>query len=76
MGIVIAEEAMIADHLATGELVEVHSARVPSGRAYFLLEPEHRARKPIVEAFIGWLEEELGISRAGLTQRRGLGLTA
>ena len=34
MGIVIAEEAMIADQLAAGALVEVHSARVPSGRGY------------------------------------------
>jgi LysR family glycine cleavage system transcriptional activator len=76
MGIVIAEEAMIADRLATGELVEVHSARVPSGRAYFMLEPEHRARKPIVEAFISWLEEELGLTKVGLAHRRGLGFSA
>ena len=76
MGIVVAEEAMIADHLATGELVEVHSARVPSGRGYFLLEPDHRGRKPIVEAFVGWLEEELSLTKASLAQRRGLGLSA
>jgi LysR family glycine cleavage system transcriptional activator len=76
LGIVIAEEAMIADQLATGDLVEIHSARVSSGRGYYLLEPDHRARKPIVDAFIQWLQQELEITKSGLTQRRGLGLPA
>jgi LysR family glycine cleavage system transcriptional activator len=74
MGIVIAEEAMIADQLAAGSLAEVHSARVPSGRGYYLLEPDHRARKPIVDAFIQWLQQEMGVTKSSLAQRRGLGL--
>ncbi len=73
MGIVIAEEAMIADHLSAGSLVEVHSARVPSGRGYYLLEPDHRARKPIVDAFIQWLQREMGATTSELLERRGLG---
>jgi LysR family transcriptional regulator, glycine cleavage system transcriptional activator len=76
MGIVIAEEAMIADQLAAGTLVEVHSARVPSGRSYYLLEPDHRARKPIVDAFIHWLQQEMQDTKSNLAQRRGLGLAA
>lgn len=76
LGIVIAEEAMIADQLATGALVEIHSARVPSGRGYYLLEPDHRARKPIVDAFIQWLQQELSITKTNLTQRRGLGASS
>lgn len=74
MGIVIAEEAMIADHLADGSLVEVHSARVPSGRGYYLLEPDHRARKPIVDAFIHWLQQEMNTTTSLLSERRGLGM--
>lgn len=75
MGIVIAEEAMIADQLVEGALVEVHSARVPSGRGYYLLEPDHRARKPIVNAFILWLQQEMSTTTSLLSDRRGLGLT-
>lgn len=74
MGIVIAEEAMIADQLAAGSLVEVHSARVPSGRGYYLLEPDHRVRKPIVDAFIHWLQQEMIATTTILSERRGLGL--
>lgn len=73
MGIVIAEEAMIADQLATGALVEVHSTRVASGRGYYMLEPDHRARKPIVDAFIHWLQEEMAATTTMLADRRGLG---
>lgn len=73
MGIVIAEEAMIADQLANGSLVEVHSARVPSGRGYFLLEPDHRSRKPIVDAFIHWLQQEMSATTSLLSEKRGLG---
>jgi LysR family glycine cleavage system transcriptional activator len=76
MGIVIAEEAMIADQLATGALVEIHSVRVASGRGYYLLEPDHRARRPIVDAFIQWLQQELTFTKSSLAQRRGLGLPA
>ena len=75
LGIVIAEEAMIADQLGAGALVEIHSARVPSGRGYYLLEPDHRARKPIVGAFIQWLQYELTITNTKLGERRGLGLS-
>ncbi len=73
MGIVIAEEAMIADRLAAGTLVEVHSARIPSGRGYYLLEPDHRTRKPIVDAFIHWLQAEMHKTTTILSARRGLG---
>ncbi len=76
MGVVIAEEAMIADQLATGALVEIHSARVASGRGYYLLEPDHRARRPIVDAFIQWLQRELSDTKTSLARRRGLGLPA
>lgn len=76
MGIVIAEEAMIADQLAAGSLVEVHSARVPSGRGYYLLERDHRTRKPIVDAFIHWLQQEMRATASLLSERRGLGLSS
>lgn len=75
LGIVIAEEVMIVDQLAAGTLVQVHSARISSGRGYYLLEPEHRARKPIADAFVKWVQEELSVSSADLAQRRGLGLS-
>ncbi|MGK2229722.1 LysR substrate-binding domain-containing protein [Devosia sp.] len=59
MGIVIAEEAMIAEQLARNELVKVHSARVSTGRGYYLLEPQDRTRRPIVDAFVQWIQQEL-----------------
>jgi Transcriptional regulator len=73
IGIVIAEEVMIADQLTGGSLVEVHSARVPSGRGYYLLEPDNRARKPIVDAFIRWLLQEIAATTLQLSDRRGMG---
>jgi LysR family glycine cleavage system transcriptional activator len=73
MGIVMAEEPMIADRLASGHLVEVHSARVTSGRGYFLLEPKERARKPIVDAFVNWIFEEMAQTEATIENRRVLG---
>lgn len=51
----------------------MHSPRVLSGRGYYLLEPDHRVRKPIVEAFIAWLKDEMEATAALLTKRRGLG---
>jgi len=73
MGIVIAEEEMIADQLLRHELVRVHSARVASGRAYYLLEPEDRAHRPIVEAFVHWLRDEMAQTEAELARSRLLG---
>ena len=74
MGIVIAEEAMIADQLTSGALIEVHSARVPSGRGYYMLAPDHHAQKPIVDAFIQWLKQEMSATTNALLARRGLGI--
>jgi LysR family transcriptional regulator, glycine cleavage system transcriptional activator len=73
MGIVIAEEAMISDQLTRHELIRVHSARVPAGRAYYLLEPEDRARRPIVDAFVQWLLSEMTDTENELTRSRVLG---
>jgi LysR family transcriptional regulator, glycine cleavage system transcriptional activator len=76
MGIVMAEEAMIAEQLFNHSLVEVHTARVPTGRGYYLLEAEHRARKPIVDTFIAWLQQEMAYANAKLFDRRVIGTAA
>lgn len=76
MGIVNAEETMIAIQLAAGSLVKVHSARVPSGRGYHLLERDDRTRKPIVDAFIHWLQQEMGATALRLSKRLGLCLSS
>lgn len=36
-------------------------------------EPDHRTRKPIVDAFIHWLQLEMSKATAILSERRGLG---
>jgi LysR family glycine cleavage system transcriptional activator len=73
LGVVIAEEAMIADQLIRHELVRVHSARVPSQRGYYLLEPQDRSRRPIVEDFVAWIKDEMNESRTQLAESRVLG---
>lgn len=73
LGIVIAEEAMIADQLIAHELVRVHSARVPTTRAYYLIEPKDRARRPIVNVFADWVKSEMEESQNKLNDARVLG---
>lgn len=73
MGIVIAEEAMIVDQLTRHEFVKVHSAHVAAGRGYYLLEPGNRARRPIVDAFVQWLRQELADTEIALARLRVLG---
>lgn len=73
LGIVIAEEAMIADQLIRHELVRVHSARVPTGRGYYIIEPRDRTQRPIVNAFAEWVRAEMAESQSELNQSRVLG---
>ncbi|KKB09655.1 LysR substrate-binding domain-containing protein [Devosia chinhatensis] len=73
LGIVIAEEAMIADQLIDHALVRVHSARVKTGRGYYLIEPQDRARRPIVSAFAEWVHAEMASNEAKLNEARVLG---
>jgi len=73
LGVVIAEELMIADQLVAHQLVRVHSARVPTSRAYFIVELKQRARRPIVEAFAQWVTAEVAESQQRLNNARVLG---
>lgn len=73
LGIVIAEEGMIADQLTQHQLVRVHSARVPTGRGYYVIEPHDRTRRPIVNTFIKWVEAEMAESQSKLIDSRVLG---
>jgi LysR family transcriptional regulator, glycine cleavage system transcriptional activator len=73
LGVVIAEEMMIADQLIAHDLVRVHSARVPTSRAYYVVELKDRARRPIVEAFAQWVASEVADSQHRLSNARVLG---
>jgi DNA-binding transcriptional LysR family regulator len=73
LGVVIAEELMIADQLVAHELVRVHSARVSTSRAYYIVEVKERARRPIVEAFAQWVTAEVAASQNRLNDARVLG---
>jgi LysR family transcriptional regulator, glycine cleavage system transcriptional activator len=73
LGIVIAEEMMIADQLINHDLVRVHSARVSTTRAYYIVELKDRARRPIVDAFARWVSGEITESRQRLDDARVLG---
>ena len=59
MGVLIAEDVLIADRLASKAVVAVHPSKVVIERAYYLLEPVDRPRKIAAVAFVDWLRGEI-----------------
>ncbi|WP_082368214.1 LysR substrate-binding domain-containing protein [Piscinibacter sakaiensis] len=57
-GIALLPPFLIGDELASGRLVPVAEAPVPSGRRYYLIVPEHKAGRPALQAFEAWLRAE------------------
>jgi LysR family glycine cleavage system transcriptional activator len=61
-GVVLARSSLVAQRLASGELVAPFTVRVPAFHAYFLVCPETHAEKASVQRFRAWLFEEIATS--------------
>jgi LysR family glycine cleavage system transcriptional activator len=61
-GVVLARSSLVAQRLASGELIAPFALRVPSLYAYYLVCPETHAEKPSVQRFRAWLTDEIAIS--------------
>ena len=61
-GVVLARSSLVAQRLASGELIAPFATRVPAIHAYYLVCPETLAEKPAVEKFRAWLFEEIAAS--------------
>lgn len=63
-GVVLARVALIAESLASGDLIEVlPGQRVATPLAYWLIVAERSARRPEIAAFTAWLLEQSAASR-------------
>jgi len=66
-GLAIARLPLVADALASGDLVEVLPAhRLDSPLAYWLLPGPRSAPRPEVQAFCGWLRAQAAHTRAAM----------
>lgn len=66
-GIALARVPLVADALASGELVEVlPQARLDSPMAYWLLVAPRSAQRPEVRAFAAWLLEQVQRTRQAI----------
>jgi LysR family glycine cleavage system transcriptional activator len=64
-GVALARTTLVADHLASGELVEVlPKLRLSSPLAYWLVVGARSAARPEVLAFCEWLRAEAALTRA------------
>lgn len=66
-GLAIARLPLVADALASGDLVEVlPTHRLDSPLAYWLLPGPRSAQRPEVQAFCGWLRTQAALTRAAM----------
>ena len=66
-GIALARTPLVADALASGELVEVlPKTRLDSPMAYWLLVAQRSAQRPEIKAFCQWLERSAGLTRQAI----------
>lgn len=59
-GVLLAPDILAYDDLRTGRLVIPVPLALPSGRAYHLVFPKRERRRRAVEAFSGWIKNEVG----------------
>lgn len=66
-GVALARMPLIADSLASGDLVEVlPGLRLDSPLAYWLIVGPRSAVRPEIKAFCGWLETQAALTRAAI----------
>jgi LysR family glycine cleavage system transcriptional activator len=58
-GILLTHDLLAYDDLRTGRLVIPVPLGLPSGRAYHLVYPKRERRRDLVEAFGGWIRDEV-----------------
>ena len=58
-GVLLTHDLLAYDDLRTGRLVIPVPLALPSGRAYHLVCPKRERRRDIVEAFSGWIGDEV-----------------
>jgi LysR family glycine cleavage system transcriptional activator len=58
MGVALSPPWFVQEELAQGRLVDVCGHAVPSGLAYALIWPEHKAELPALASFADWLQRE------------------
>ena len=58
-GVLLAHDLLAYDDLRTGRLVIPVPLALPSGRAYHLVCPKRERRRHAVEAFCGWVKNEV-----------------
>jgi LysR family transcriptional regulator, glycine cleavage system transcriptional activator len=74
-GVVLGRTPLIAEHLASGELVEpLPHTRIESPHAYWLLVGPRAAGRPEIAAFTAWLREHARITRERMGEVEGNGL--
>lgn len=66
-GVALTRMPLVADSLATGDLVEVlPGMRVDSPMAYWLIVAPHSSARPEVQAFCTWLTAQAALTRAAI----------
>lgn len=66
-GVALARLPLVAESLATGDLVEVlPHTRLHSPLAYWLLHAPHSQARPEVRAFCDWLREQAALTRTAI----------
>ncbi|MFT3813619.1 MAG: LysR substrate-binding domain-containing protein [Acidovorax sp.] len=69
-GVALARMPLVADALASGDLVEVlPSHRLDSPLAYWLLVAQRSAQRPEIRAFHGWLQAQAEATRAAAGEK-------
>jgi LysR family glycine cleavage system transcriptional activator len=66
-GLLLAHALLVHDDLAAGRLVAPLDLRLPTGRAYFLVQPRRRRESPVAVAWRDWLREEMATMGAAAT---------
>jgi len=60
LGAALLPRLLVEDELRSGRLLAATGGDVPSGLAYHLIYPEHKAHDPVLAAFREWITAEAG----------------
>jgi len=57
LGLALVPRLLVEAELARAELVVACKQRLPSARAYYLIQPERSEERPVVKTFASWLQQ-------------------
>jgi DNA-binding transcriptional LysR family regulator len=73
-GVALARMPLVADSLASGDLVEIlPEMRLDSPLAYWLIVGPRAAERPEIVAFCGWLQAQAALTRVAMGKRESPG---